>query len=235
MTSSGSLAASVLCAEALRGPRTALTLVHRGREAWLLSRPGHHSTVALVTPRAVLLPPSLLVPDLPSDCPEVGIGAGCLWYDDRPVVVRRWFTPARVVLGAGRTHAAASGRAARLIAGWRHQLGSGEGLTPYGDDILCGLMLGLIAAGDERSRWLAEAITGTDLEARTTAASATLLRCAADGWCIPEVAAVLTALAAGRPVSAALQRLLAVGHSSGRGLVVGLAAVLETPALAVAA
>ncbi|MDX6297000.1 MAG: hypothetical protein QOI51_857, partial [Nocardioidaceae bacterium] len=107
------------------------------------------------------------------------------------------------------------------------RLGRGEGLTPYGDDVLCGALLGLLASGDPRGRWLAGEIRGADLRAHTTATSAVLLRCAADGWCLPELDDVLQTVRRDCPDPAAVSRLLAVGHSSGHGLLTGLGTVLD--------
>jgi hypothetical protein len=167
------------------------------------------------------------MPALPSGTPAVSIGDGALWYDDQPVTVSRWFTPNRVARGGLSRHPTAPGRADDYLECWGDQLGAGEGLTPYGDDVICGVMLGLIAADDRAADSLAAQIRAADLESRTTAVSAALLRCACDGWCIPEIARVLEALASRRDPGAAVQRLLAVGHTSGEGLLAGLATVLD--------
>jgi hypothetical protein len=106
----------------------------------------------------------------------------------------------------------ASAAAARL-------LGRGPGLTPSGDDQLAGLLVGAWAFGlDLPGIRDIVALAGT----RTTALSATLLWHAARGECIDEVAAVAAALCGQRPAGPALRDLLAVGHTSGFALALGL-------------
>lgn len=229
------LAASVLCAGALTGPRIALEVTHRGADAWQLSAPSAPLGVSLLTPRAVRFPQGLVMSSLPNGCPEVSAGEGALWYGDRRVSVTRWLDPPNVLGRHRRLRRVVSAASDRLARQWRSLLGRGDGLTPYGDDVICGAVLGLLASGDPRGAWLADEIRGTDLPAHTTTTSAALLRCAADGWCIPELDAVLRALSRGVPLADAVSRLLAVGHSSGHGLLTGLGTVVELePGLAAA-
>lgn len=111
----------------------------------------------------------------------------------------------------------------------RRLLGRGEGLTPLGDDVLCG--------------WLAThrayAVATPEVDAavraglgRTTLLSATLLECALEGEVLPELGDWLSAV--GTPDLARRSRradaLLAVGASSGAGLMAG--ALLALDALA---
>ncbi|MDX6308706.1 MAG: hypothetical protein QOI06_1752 [Nocardioidaceae bacterium] len=222
------LAASTLCVGVLTGPRTSFQVSHRGADAWHLRAPSAPLGVSLLSPRAVRFPQGLVVSHLPTGCPEVSAGEGALWYDDRRVTVSRWLNPPNV-LGRHRHRLRPSKgvESDRLASKWRSRLGRGEGLTPYGDDVLCGALLGLLASGDPRGRWLAGEIRGTDLRAHTTATSAVLLRCAADGWCLPELDDVLQTIRRGRPDAVAVSRLLAVGHSSGHGLLTGLGTVLD--------
>jgi hypothetical protein len=112
-------------------------------------------------------------------------------------------------------------------------LGVGPGLTPAGDDVLAGLLVGLwafgLAAEPLRSAVLAAAPVGT------TDLSASLLRCAARGESIPEVHELLraTSTSAGRSrLDPALDDLLRVGHSSGAALATG---VLVAASLAIRA
>jgi hypothetical protein len=97
-------------------------------------------------------------------------------------------------------------------------VGRGPGLTPEGDDVIAGAAAILAAAG---SRDLVAALLGTDLRARTTSLSATLLELAARGMG-PEP---LQALLAGEP--GALDRLLALGHSTGRAYALGAGLALK--------
>lgn len=230
------MAASTLVRPLLTGPRADLVPAHRSRAAWLLTTPaGPAGWLSLSTPRAVLLPHALVLALLPPPVAQLSVGDGFLWYDDQPVAVRRWFTPPRVARGALAGLGAAPADVCGRLAGWSDRLGRGDGLTPYEDDVTCGAMLGLLATDDPAAVWLAGQIRGADLESRTTTVSAVLLRSACEGWCIPEVAAVLTALGSGRAVAETVHRLVAVGHSSGRGLWAGISQVLQPSAAVTAA
>jgi hypothetical protein len=96
-------------------------------------------------------------------------------------------------------------------------VGAGDGLTPYGDDVLCGWLAVHRGAGhatDEVDAAIRERMP------RTTVLSAALLDCAMHGEVIPEFAAYVAALG-GPDEAAATGALRAVGHSSGRGLLEG--------------
>ena len=93
--------------------------------------------------------------------------------------------------------AAAAGNHDASAAAAASLLGSGPGLTPSGDDVLTGFLVGAAAFGLE-----AAALRGatTDLApARTTALSAALLWHAARGECIDELAAVAAVLTSQGP------------------------------------
>ncbi|MER7175278.1 DUF2877 domain-containing protein [Streptomyces mesophilus] len=126
-------------------------------------------------------------------------------------------------LGAWRAHAEA--RPDSLRAPALALLGRGPGLTPSGDDYLCGLLLAANAA-PIRPSWgasLADALAGA--HEHTTLISASLLAQAATGHCIPQVHELLSATAAaGEVPPGPLAALLAVGHSSGSDLLHGLCA-----------
>jgi hypothetical protein len=101
-------------------------------------------------------------------------------------------------------------------------VGRGDGLTPYGDDLLCGWLAVHRAAGVETPSVDA---TVRSLLSRTTLLSATLLDCAMHGEVIPEFAGYLAAL--DTPDEAArAEALAAVGHTSGRGLLEGARSAL---------
>ena len=110
----------------------------------------------------------------------------------------------------------------------RGLVGAGQGLTPSGDDAVCGVLLALRALGLRESvpllRDALPAVLG-----RTTSLSASLLTVAADGYAVPEVTRLVRATAAGdlRAVRSALPGVLAVGHSSGRDLVAGVLGALD--------
>ena len=135
----------------------------------------------------------------------------------------------------------------------RELLGRGPGLTPAGDDVLAGLLLGRtafepgkspgtgggdscsprlcadsVAIGTEsaHSRALPDAIAAL-APSRTTALSAALLAHATRGECVPEAAAFAAALTGTAAVEPALHRLLRVGHTSGAALALGLVLAAE--------
>ena len=104
-------------------------------------------------------------------------------------------------------------------------LGRGPGLTPTGDDVLAGTLVTLLSLGSPTAKPLARAIAA-QAGAATTSVSAGLLRHAAEGRCIPQLDDVLTAIAgpgsAAGPLPRAAGALLAVGHTSGAGLLHGV-------------
>jgi Protein of unknown function (DUF2877) len=111
-------------------------------------------------------------------------------------------------------------------------IGLGAGLTPDGDDVLSGFLVGLAqlppAADGLRPFGAALGSLVTSRAAvATTALSATLLRHAARGEGAGVVVDVLAALGrngSAPPMDQALPRLLAVGHSSGHRMAAGIAA-----------
>ncbi|TYC10948.1 DUF2877 domain-containing protein [Actinomadura syzygii] len=126
----------------------------------------------------------------------------------------------------------AAGDLAGAVEAAERIVGLGPGLTPSGDDILCGLLVSLrLVGGAVRhcrtgvwlADWLGAAVTA-DAGTRTTALAATLLHCAAAGGAGAEVAAVLRCVAGHEPPGAAVRRLLAVGHTSGTDLAHGVLA-----------
>ena len=142
------------------------------------------------------------------------------------VRVTRWWAAARprgTVAAAGVT---ADARWDALVLGL---LGLGPGLTPAGDDLLAGLLVGLATRPDLRDP-LAAAVSRHAAQ-RTTWLSAELLRHASAGLAMPAVVAVADALA-GHGDDAALTRsvprLLAVGHTSGTALARGLLLAAQT-------
>ena len=94
-----------------------------------------------------------------------------------------------------------------------HLLGRGPGLTPLGDDVLAGWFAARHAAG-RPDRPLAEAVRRR--LGATTLLSATLLDCALRGEALPQLSAWLA-----DPTPSATQALMAVGATSGTGLLAG--------------
>jgi hypothetical protein len=211
-----------------------------------------------------LIGDSMPFPAVPVGGP-VAVGAGRMLVGDLDVrVVRSWSTRvprinpdaegvATVATAAGDrergvpweaisrlqialSRCAASDRGHELDGAVDGLIGLGRGLTPGGDDVLAGLLVGLRAAGRTDA---AAGIAGRTLRRvteRTTLLSADLLRLAAAGEASLEVLALLRAIhrplsaqaapglaAAGRPVISAINRILSIGHTSGADLATGLA------------
>jgi hypothetical protein len=96
-------------------------------------------------------------------------------------------------------------------------VGAGDGLTPYGDDVLCGWLAVHRAAGLSTDDIDAE-VRG--LLHRTTSLSAALLECAMHGEVIPQFAAYVAALGTDHE-TARTAELRRIGHTSGAGLLQG--------------
>ncbi|HYN73521.1 MAG TPA: DUF2877 domain-containing protein [Nakamurella sp.] len=127
----------------------------------------------------------------------------------------------------------------------RRLVGRGLGLTPGGDDVIAGALCGLHATGATRRARALAAVALDDVTDRTTLLSADLLRLAAQGDACLEILGVLRTMhrVRDRPgvaesaldrsaLDGALDRLLAVGHTSGADLATGLAVGLRVGATA---
>lgn len=147
-----------------------------------------------------------------------------------------WRAPARalteLLLGGEHTPYPLADRVGALV-------GAGPGLTPSGDDVLCGVLLGLrlhprgsASLVDELWRAVEPRLTAT------TSLSASLLREAADGYAAEPVTQLLQRLASAGSTSSsgssaratvtdAVRRVLAIGHTSGADLLGGLAGCLD--------
>lgn len=118
------------------------------------------------------------------------------------------------ILRSGRADATAAHLAGSLI-------GAGSGLTPSGDDLLAGFLVGAISFGVPVER-LREAVLAHPAGATTDLSSA-LLGYAARGESTPEVSAFVLALSSVRSDAVpALGDLLRVGHTSGVALATGV-------------
>jgi hypothetical protein len=178
-------------------------------------------------------------------------GAGVVVVDDVALVPRRWWEPPRVrprpapdvrtvaaldalvaarAIGDGELLRAAATRLSygTVDAGAvRALLGRGPGLTPSGDDVICGVLLGLRAFGGSSAAHAELAQTVAAMSGRrTTAVSAALIRCAVDGYALPAVIDLVESVQAGdmAALPARCATVFAIGHESGAALVVGLAA-----------
>jgi len=124
--------------------------------------------------------------------------------------------------------AALSGSGDVVDARVRELVGAGAGLTPSGDDALCAVLLVLRGVGADGAHALVHAAV-SDAAHRTTSLSASLLHAAAEGYAVPAVADLVRAVLCDDPSAGgpALAAVLAIGHSSGRDLVAGIAGALH--------
>ncbi|MGN6753099.1 MAG: DUF2877 domain-containing protein [Intrasporangium sp.] len=221
---------------------------------------GPREVVPVVTADALLLPTALRL-GLPSSSVswplalggQAVIGRGSLVAPGLELRGVRDWRPSRIETGLALPGAAALGLlpdggvlarlcselAAAAVAGQPVEshvaglVGAGLGLTPRGDDALCGVLLALRAWASSPAPAASVAHAVAHARHRTTDLSASLLMAAADGYAVPQIVSLLHALA-GRgsdPRSAtlvpALEAVLAIGHSSGRDLVSGLVGTLH--------
>jgi hypothetical protein len=207
----------IVAAPALRHVR----IVGAGRSASYGEDDGF---VVVFTREPPVLPNGVQVARLPTVGEEFVVRGDEVWDPtlrlvDPPEIV----PPEHDDLGAAvesRDPSLAAAAGARLI-------GRGGGLTPEGDDLVCGVAAVVAVAGwDEslREAWVG-ALIGSDLRRRTTSLSATLLELAARGMG-PEP---LQAWLAGD--ASALARLEAIGHSTGRAIARGARAGLLVHAM----
>ncbi|WP_161988535.1 DUF2877 domain-containing protein [Pedococcus bigeumensis] len=227
---------------------------------------GHAEVLPVVTPDGLRLPTALAVATVlptvgwgtqPGD--EVVVGGGEVRLSGLTIRALRTWRPHQVAAaeaGAG----VLSAPLAPLRLAWRASartltdgllagdlgsltdrvgtlVGAGPGLTPSGDDVLCGILLGLRLhpRGSDALRERLWAAVRPRLMT-TTSLSAALLTEAEQGYAVAPVVRLVEALAghdgghdAGHdpgPVEA-VQAVLAIGHSSGADLLGGLAGCLD--------
>jgi hypothetical protein len=211
------------------------------------------SAEAVRVPCAVILESRALPPQVPAGTIAT-VGKGNLIVAGASFRVTRWWrpprprglgaiAPARVAAAVrwltGRVADPLDGQGRAAVADLVHALqmgsspdaavarllGRGPGLTPTGDDVLAGALVSLNALGAPAARLLAAAVAASAPDATTTV-SVALLRHAARGECIPQLADLLEAVAHGADSASPLPRaagaLLAVGHCSGAGLLHGV-------------
>ncbi len=204
------------------GPRPVLhassTAVYVDLDGWCLG---------LVSAGATRVPCALwsAIPDLtPLAGRPVHVRDGALTIGDEPVRIGRVVDPRVTTVGPhGELHPRSTLPATpglelpadgRLTAAHVADLvGRGPGLTPLGDDVLAGWLATRAALGRPDAT-LAAAVRRH--LAATTLLSATLLDCATRGEVLPQLGAWLAA-----PTDTHAEALLAVGATSGAGLLAG--------------
>jgi hypothetical protein len=211
--------------EALAAPACRGTVLARFPAAVYVALPRAFGVIAILARDAVRLPCGVRLVtshlDLPAGEVLVGAGAirigGCEIRPGRVVSVRvaRRRAPVRALVRRARRDVD------RVVANER-LLGRGEGLTPYGDDVLAGYLVAAAAYGLPAEEL--RAYVHRTADERTTTLSAALLRHAAAGETIPQVAGLLDALGGRGPLDPALAELRAVGHTSGAAMAAGVVA-----------
>jgi hypothetical protein len=182
-------------------------VLHRGPHALYLDLDG---CLGVVTASAVQVPCALRTRlEVLPDVDAAHVAAGVLHLDDVPLRVGR-------IADAG-VPALPPTDLGPLRADVDELVGAGDGLTPYGDDVLCGWLAVHRAAA--RPTDDVDAAVRERLH-RTTSLSAALLDCAMHGEVIPEFATYVAALGTADE-AAATAVLRAVGHTSGAGLLEG--------------
>jgi Protein of unknown function (DUF2877) len=241
-------AASVMVRDLLAGPPRPATVLDAGPAATYLDVAGR--LVAVVAAAAVQVPCAVVLAGdaVPPGGDGLAVGRRAVLRDGSPVVaVRRWFDP-RVEVdrfdpplvavatdlvrarrrrddlvdddAADRLPAALEGDVDATVAAL---VGRGTGLTPAGDDLVAGALAALRAVGSPAAGPLGGAVRSRAPGA-TTRLSAALLLDADHGAVIPEAAALLRALGGTGDLARAVDRLVAVGGTSGWHLAAGVVA-----------
>jgi hypothetical protein len=178
-----------------------MPLLHRGPDAVYVDVAGR--CVGVVGTRATAVPCALRTAlDRLPDVVTATVSGGVLHLDGEPLVVGRLVDASVPALRLTGTPGPVD--VASLV-------GRGDGLTPHGDDVLCGWLA--VTRSARVATPEVDAATRA-LMPTTTLLSATLLECAMAGEVIPAFAAWL----AGTGSAEAVER---IGHSSGRGLLEG--------------
>jgi hypothetical protein len=222
----------------LTGPACSGTVLAHFPTALYVAVPRGFGVIAVLSSTAVRLPCGLQLTapqlDLPADPGDVVVGNGAIRVGP-------------VEIGAGRTVSMGVARrpdpSPALVRQAQRSvdpvevderlLGRGPGLTPSGDDVLAGYLVGAAAYGLPADEL--RALVHSQAHRRTTTLSAALLRHAALGEAIPQVAGLLDALGGGRGLDRALAELLAVGHTSGAALAGGVLAAADAASTRIAA
>jgi len=153
---------------------------------------------------------------------------------------REWGVAPGDLVMVGDDEISLPGRGIRIVRSWRPRrvstaspnaapfdwqplladLGRGEGLTPRADDVLCGALLAARALGIR--------LPGEIPVGRTTSLSASLVLAAHAGYAVSSVVDHVTHAVAGSTEAGRTRELvLAIGHTSGAGLLEGIDLVLH--------
>jgi hypothetical protein len=119
-------------------------------------------------------------------------------------------------------------RVDRLKAATQDLIGFGPGLTPSGDDVLAGVLIGLHASGRTfLAAELGALVTAASVDG-TSALSAAFLRCAIDGETSADLHRVCSAALTNTDWPSALDTLNRIGHTSGWDHLAGVLLAITT-------
>lgn len=245
---------AVLAADAVALPIGVRLALPSAQVHWAV-QPGDHVVVGegrVRLPRADVVAARTLRPSRVQPTPRGGTGGGVGAALPEPGALGN--------LVHALTAAALAGGSAD--PGVRGLIGAGRGLTPSGDDALCGVLLTLAAVDSPAARRALLAVRAAvrSVLPWTTSLSAGLLVAAGDGYAVPDVARLVTLVvgagsngrievpeprlepgSAGsvRPIrpseeptvptelTGLVDRVLAIGHTSGRDLLAGVVGALR--------
>lgn len=118
-----------------------------------------------------------------------------------------------------------------VVAAAGDLIGRGPGSTPAGDDVLAGMLATLRVLGGAHiaATRVADALAGglRTTAHRTSALSATLLRCADDGAVVGAARRVLEALTGDADLAGPVAALARLGHTSGQDLLIGIGIAVD--------
>jgi len=107
-------------------------------------------------------------------------------------------------------------------------VGLGPGLTPSGDDLLCGALVALYAIGEIALARELYAVIGEAARFATSPLSAACLKAAAEGQGSEPLHETIVALLANQSVARPLEAVARIGHTSGWDALAGAVLVLRT-------
>ena len=107
-------------------------------------------------------------------------------------------------------------------------VGLGPGLTPSGDDLLCGALVALHAIGQVALARDLYAVIGEAARFATSPLSAACLKAAAEGQSAESLHEAIVALLAHQSVAGPLEAVAQIGHTSGWDALAGAVLVLRT-------
>jgi hypothetical protein len=239
MTSAAIPAAfTTLLAPLVDGPPRACTVIGATTVSWhvhICETGGaeHDPEVSLISvqlPEAERLPCSVVIDRLPRFIfgDRGWIGHGLVRFELAEISSGRWIRPPQPRILAPRRFLASCrnlpiiqpdhiGLAQHALGHPSELLGRGPGLTPAGDDVLAAALVVHHALGLPMPGWPAPRLARA-----TTPLSAQLLRLAARGYCCDRLASLMRALDRGENPVEETQRLMALGGTTGRAMLLGL-------------